>query len=756
MRATTLSAADSVHTVAAISGVEVFRGVWRRKILPITTSAIALGLAAIFLASTEPTYRTQAHVLVESLETPFNRSQSETTLQDRSVDELELASQIEVMSSRDLQLRVVKALELDELPETVTPVLKPHHKLMIALGFKDDPRKQTVEQRALAKLSKALKIYAAPGSRVIIIKSSSLNSQQAAAIANSLAEVYVAATREFATSNTARARDWLADEIAKLRDKVATSEAAAEEFRAAHGLLKGTQVTLEAQELSELNTQLTLAEIAKLEVHAKATTIRDLLKTTGTIDASSVVLESPLMQKLQEQQILLKRQVAENSAVYLENHPRMVALGRDIARLNAEIRNEAAKILVALDNQAKAAEARAAALRASLDQLMAKAAASNQNDVKLRALEREAAANRVVLETYLSRLSDASSRVSLVAQPGLARIIQRADAPASPSFPKAGPILLLAGLGGSAMGLGLAFMASIMSAAEAANRAQHTAAMDFASVAGGNGPLGTEIVAPALCEMAAPADREKAGAISAAIVDGLSGDLARSARQIASWVMSEYQVFNARRVAVNGFLGGELASATIAVSLARVLALQGNNCILIDADFVTGSVSSALSIAPAAGLGELLLGRASFSDLCRKDPLSNLDVVQAGKAPQGAVLPAGPLMTNFFETLERRYRFIILHQGAHLGDASEVWKACHAGLIVAATDHAAQIGARLKAMQAAGLSSTQFVRIVKNGQPRHGTNPATAQNPANQKPKVGHGPIDIGSHEQGKLASVRS
>jgi len=78
----------------------------------------------------------------------------------------------------------------------------------------------------------------------------------------------------------------------------------------------------------------------------------------------------------------------------------------------------------------------------------------------------------------LSRYAEASARQDQAAQPGLARIIQSAAVPASPSFPKRGPMVLLITLAGLALGLGLAFLIEIMAAArrlsEKAARESHS------------------------------------------------------------------------------------------------------------------------------------------------------------------------------------------------------------------------------------------------------------------------------------------
>ena len=66
--------------------------------------------------------------------------------------------------------------------------------------------------------------------------------------------------------------------------------------------------------------------------------------------------------------------------------------------------------------------------------------------MQLRALEREAKAQRDLLESYLAKYREATARDSLGAVPADARIISRAVVSNTPYFPKKLPIVLIATL----------------------------------------------------------------------------------------------------------------------------------------------------------------------------------------------------------------------------------------------------------------------------------------------------------------------
>ena len=74
------------------------------------------------------------------------------------------------------------------------------------------------------------------------------------------------------------------------------------------------------------------------------------------------------------------------------------------------------------------------------------AASTNGQDVQLRALEREAKAQRDLLESYLAKYREATTRENIEAAPADGRIISRAIVSNTPAYPKKLPIVLIATL----------------------------------------------------------------------------------------------------------------------------------------------------------------------------------------------------------------------------------------------------------------------------------------------------------------------
>src|SRR4029077_11050971 len=98
------------------------------------------------------------------------------------------------------------------------------------------------------------------------------------------------------------------------------------------------------------------------------------------------------------------------------------------------------------ENDARIAGGRVDGLTTNLEQLKRQATSSNGQDVQLRALEREAKAQRDLLESYLAKYREATTRENIDAAPADGRIISRASVSNTPAYPKKLPVVLIATL----------------------------------------------------------------------------------------------------------------------------------------------------------------------------------------------------------------------------------------------------------------------------------------------------------------------
>ena len=722
-----------------INLLDVVRGIGRRKLVILVFTLLALCTGLGIVKVLKPTYATEAQILIGNLASPFDRTQSPDEPRPDPVDDRVIKSQISVLKSQDVALRVITSLNLQDRPEfdsLKTKGLGKIKQLFLAFGFGVDPRLQTPEQRALDRLTDGLTVYQIPDSNVVAVKYSSSDPKTAAEVANALVKIYVASTTETNSQPTTRARDWIAGQIEDLRKKVASSDVSIEEFRSQAGLLQGENSTLGTQELSELNTQITLAEGVRTEAEQRAKSIKNILATKGTVIGSTDVLNSTIVQSLREQQVTSARRVAELSATYLPGHPKMIAAQNDLRNIDRQIRSEALKLVDSLDQQAKIAEAREQALRARLEEMKGRESTANLASVKLKALERESAADKALLESLLLRYADASARQDLSTQPGMARIIQQAAVPTSSSFPKSGPLVTLITLAGLALSLGLSFLVEIMAAANRLGMPVVNAApqsnepqMPVALAAMPVTPIHEIPQHPSLVAEAIPAFATFPSALSfQGNLEFLkdtdrqdrSGLLAAS-QQVADWALKLQRMAALRRLAITSIGGGAADSSMATVAIARAIAAKGARVVVIDLAPDGSSVDTLFGLAAGPGFVDLLAGTTDFTKVIARDPLSNAHLLRFGMERNEATLSLMDQRTEaVLNALGNIYDVVMIHAGEASSRTTMLIVRCQAALILAPDLRQKEVAKTAKSLLVSGLTNVQFIRLeqAKSGENR--------------------------------------
>ena len=615
-----------------------------------TVLAAVLSITAVNLVT--PRYKSEARILVDGRENVFLRPNGERNEERTALDAEAVTSQVQLLLSRDLARDIIKKNKLAELPE-FDPVLKglsPLKSLLALFGIGRDPFSLTPEERVLDAYYDRFTAYAVDKSRVIVIEFQSRDPDLAARVANSIAEGYLVLQQNARQEQAKSASVWLSGEIDNLRKKVSEAESHVEDFRSKSSLFVGTNnTTLSNQQMGELNTQLNNARALKSDAESKARLIREMLQSGRPIEASEV-LNSELIRRLSEQRVTLRGQLAEQSSTLLDNHPRIKELKAQLADLDRQIRDEASKISRSLENDARIAEGRVESLSAALDQLKKQATSTNGQDVQLRALEREAKAERDLLESYLAKYREANTRENIDTGPADGRIISRASVSNTPAYPKKLPIVLIATLAT------LMLSAGAIATGELLRMTAPRAVAVFTSAPAS--PRAPAQAAPAFAAASEPVfDQPKpeiARQSGAAVPSGLS-----EIEQLAEDLRDAGEA--ARKVTILGTAVGESITLT-ALTLARQIAREAR-VVVVDLS-ASSPTLAAVSVDPSApGLAELMQGEASFSQIITRDRLSRTHLVSAGRPGFDHALLQSPRLTLAIDALLRVYDHVLLDAG---------------------------------------------------------------------------------------------
>jgi succinoglycan biosynthesis transport protein ExoP len=621
------------------------RTIWqalRRKrvwIIGPTVLAVVLSLGVVNLIT--PRYKSEARILIDGRENIFLRPNGERNDERNALDPEAVTSQVQLLLSRDLARDIIKRNKLAERPEfdPVLQGLSPLKSLLALIGIGRDPFSMTPEERVLDAYFDRLTAYAVDKSRVVVIEFQSRDPELAAKVANSIAEGYLTMQQGARQDQAKSAGQWLSGEIESLRKKVADAESRVEEFRSKSSLFIGTNnTTLSNQQMGEINTQLNNARALKSDAESKSRMIREMLQTGQPIEASEV-LNSELMRRLSEQRVTLRAQLAEQSSTLLDGHPRIKELKAQLLDLDRQIREEASKVSRSLDNDSRIAGGRVEGLSASLEQLKRQASSTNGQDVQLRALEREAKAQRDLLESYLAKYREAATRENIDAAPADGRIISRAIVSNTLAYPKKLPIVLIATLAMLLLTSGCVATGELLRMT--APRASSPLAVDIAAA------RSTPDVPKLHPELGADVTE----------IEQLAGELRAASGQ-------------AHKITVLGT--GESATITLtALTLARMLA-RSAKVVLVDLSVSSPTLAAVSSDANAPGLADLMLGEASFGQVITKDRLSRVHLVGAGRPGTDRALLSSPRLTLALDALLRVYDHVVLDAGTATDLPAEV------------------------------------------------------------------------------------
>ncbi|MGO7530816.1 GumC family protein [Rhizobium leguminosarum] len=650
---------------------QLVRAVWARRLRILTITLVGAGVAFAGAKIMSPQYRTETRILIEPRAPAFASTQQ---INDASagplMDELNIASQVQLLQSADLLKKVINDLKLYNLPEFDDAASgSAMSSILVKLHLKKNPLENPPEERVIDAFVERLQVYQVPGSRVIGINFTSKDPKLAAAIPNAMASVYLSTQSGAKLDSNSEATRWLEPEIEGLRRKVSEAEKKVAEYRTAHGLLQtnGT-TTFPAQQLNDISAELTRVRGDKANAEARAQAVRNALSSGEASDTLPDIMSSQAIQRLKGTESGLQSQISDLQTSLLNNHPRLKSLRAQLSDIRTQIRQETQKILASIENESKVADLRASELERQSDTVQATSARAGEDEVGLNALEREANAQRQLLETYLVRYREAASRADSNSSPADARIVSKAVEPVDPYFPKVVPIVVVAAVATLIMSAIVIMLAELFSgrALRPTDLASETIEAE-AVVEEKHIPQATPIAAtagkPVQPSMLAVVAEEEDTIEDVKVADEAPEDEPEDDNEFSVASVADYLTGSRAPLAIAISPTGDSGSAAT-VSLTRMLADAGHRVILID---MTGSGNPTELMAedPAAlGVTDLLCGEAAFGDTIHGDRLSDAHLIPQGQSDVRRAMRGVDRLSLLLDALAAAYDLVVVECGS--------------------------------------------------------------------------------------------
>jgi len=623
---------QSVKFIASIIGRQL------PIFLVVIPCMMALGL--LYLLTTPPTFTAVAKMLIDTRKVPAFQQQQ--LFGDQTIDNTAVATQVEVLTSENVSIAVIKDLKLTEDPEFVGPGAGLIGAIFNLISSTFDSGTVQSEskllRRALAAFEARRRVTRVPQTYAMEISFWSVDPGKAAQIANAISDAYIVDQLEAKYQSTRRASAWLQNRIKSLRAEASADSQAVVDFKQKNNIVESGGKSMNEQQMSEVNSQLILTRAATAEAKARLDRITQVMSSQNIPNASVAdALKSEVVIKLREQYLELAGRESMWSKKYGPDHLASVSLRNQMFEIRRNIADEMQKIAESYKSDYEIALTRETSIQKSLDTAVAQSRVTNQAQVQLRELESKAQTSRTMYDNFLQRYLEAVQQQSFPISE--ARLITLATPPPNRSHPNPLTVLALSAAGG----IMIAFGAAVLR--EASNRVFRTGAQveDVLRVR----CLAMLPVLRHVAPIAAADNQEDTAALAQArrirrsdnlltyVVDAPFSQFTELLRSLKVVADLNGDVQANRVIGVTSTLPNE-GKSTIAANFAAMIAHAGSRVILVDADLRNSSLSRIFSPDTSAGLVEVAAGKTALDDAIWTDSGSGLSFLPAG--PQSAKL----------------------------------------------------------------------------------------------------------------------
>lgn len=609
----------------------------RRWKLVCSIAAVTFGIFVVAAYVLPPSYTGTAQILLDSpidYMTPQDYSNS-----DFADNSTFIESQIAVLRSASLLQKVIDSEKLTEDPK-------------IGLG-------------ALGWLQGALGVSRVGMADVIEISVTAYDPGKAASLANAISQAYLADRVRSRYEGARKASTWLSERAASLRAELSVSEQAVQKFRIDHNLLATPAGSLTDQQLSELNVALINARAELSEKRAQFQQVDKLQTSGGDIQSIPDVLQSVVISALRAQLSGVTRREADLKLKYGDRHPDVMTAQAERRDIEGQIAAEVQRLIGNLKNEVDAAEARVASLARALDSVSNRSEIEGQVGVQLRDLERIAAANKELFETFLSRAKLTEEKSTLL-NSGV-RVITDAGIPDSPSFPNR-PLFAALGL---VLGLFVGGAGAVLREL-------------FASGFMAKKQIEDELAVPVLASMPRMSGWSRDGQSQAQPVAYLErrplSRYSEAVRRLRLGIEATPELVRSPRLMlVTSAMPGE-GKTTLVLSLACSAAADGERVLVVDADLRLSAATAFFGMADKVGLVDVLTLPMRAANAIHRDERSGISLLPAGARTRNPpALLASARMRQVLNELRGRFDTVII-------DAPPVGPAADASILARYVD----------------------------------------------------------------------
>ncbi|PCD01737.1 exopolysaccharide biosynthesis protein [Sphingomonas spermidinifaciens] len=277
-------------------------------------------------------------------------------------------------------------------------------------------------RNAVIAMQKRFGVVTVPGSNVVKIFYNAPDPEQAADIANRIADSFLAEQVALRADPARRNAAWYDDRIAEVRGRLEAAQARLSQFQRERGIVGIDRLDLQGDRVKTLSAELTAAQAAQAQASSVA----------GMSNAPSVA-SSAVVQDLQRDVATQAAKVQDLSKTLGPNHPDMIAARASLSELRASLGAARSSQAQSLNSGSVAASRRVATIQAELAQEQQRLLAISGVQDQLAVLQRDVDAARQTYDAVRQRFNEAALEGE-ISQASATRL-DRASVPMLPSQP---------------------------------------------------------------------------------------------------------------------------------------------------------------------------------------------------------------------------------------------------------------------------------------------------------------------------------
>jgi capsular exopolysaccharide synthesis family protein len=663
-----------------IDVLEYWKVVWKRRWVVAAAVGVLLALSALLSFTKTPLYKAVAVLQIEepqskmlSVQDILNTATSSSAFMGPYFN-----TQLQLLQSRSLAERVAKKMNLGARPEvrasqeTRRSLFASLRSLLSLRWLRPTPEEGTLpaenapgkSQTALAEMIlDGFGVYPVPETQLVHLDYTSPYPQLAAEIVNALGDEFILYSIESRFAATQQTNEFLNEEIARLRDELASKERELQKYSDDKKIvpLNDRESTI-ATQYTEVQSEYVKAQAARVESEVK---YRDLARLR--VDDLPPIVSDESIQTIKTSYLQSLSDYEEKTrTTYRPEHPDMVALKTRIDTLKTRLEGEIRKSVEAAQSEYSRALNREVELKKLLETKRVDVSRIGTDSILASQLQTDVASIRNLLNSLNAKQAETqvSARMSGLRTSNI-KVVDRALVPDKPFSPNVKRNLIVALLLGLMLGTGAAFGAHFLdntvktpedleklTGLPSLGIIPHFASNGSKAKADGYGLYG----------LPAEAGGTKDRASEVELINHLFPkiSIAKDYRTVRTSILFSRGDGESKVIAFTSTQPREGKSATLS-NLAISFAQLGERVLAIDADLRKPRLDKIFKVRNAVGLSDYLAGRAPLEDVVQKTPIDHFWLVPSGPHPPNpAELLNSRKMADLLAAIRKRYDIVLI------------------------------------------------------------------------------------------------